>query len=122
MPASAAKPIQFTPEEQRRERRPRVLLTGRLVFGEADLTVDCVIRDLTETGARLKLSGQAVLPAKLKLIEVNGGRVHDCEVSWRRLPEIGVSFLSSQDLETGQSGESAELKRLRRMWQDAKAR
>ncbi len=122
MPATAAKPIPLTPDEQRSSRRPRVLLTGRLVFGEADLTVDCTIRDLTATGARLKLSGPAALPAKLKLIEVNSGRVHDCEVSWRRLPEIGVSFLSSQNLDVSESSHDAELKRLRRMWLDARAR
>ncbi len=122
MTATAARPIPLTPDEQRRARRPRVLLTGRLVFGEADLTVDCTIRDLTQTGARLKLSGPAALPARLTLIEVNSGRLHECEVSWRRLPEIGVSFLSSRELETGPSGEGAEMKRLRRLWLDAKAR
>ncbi len=119
MPASLAKPIPLTPDEQRRARRPRVLLSGRLVFGEADMTADCAIRDLTETGARVRLSGPAALPARITLIEVGSGKVHDCEVSWRRLPEIGVRFLSSHDLETDQS---PELKRVRRMWLDAKAR
>ncbi len=119
MPAIAATPVPLMPDEQRRARRPRVLLSGRLVFGDADMTADCAIRDLTETGARLKLSGPAALPARITLIEVGSGKAHECEVSWRRLPEIGVRFLTSRDLANDQG---PELKRLRRMWLDAGAR
>jgi len=120
MSAPLATPIPLTTEDQRRTRRPRVLLTGQLVFGENALTVGCVIRDLTENGARLKLSGPAVLPAQLTLIEMATGKAHACEVSWRRLPEIGVRFVSSQDLETVRT--TPALERLRRLWLDARPR
>ena len=46
-------PIPLTPEDQRKSRRPRVLLAGRLIYGEAAMTIDCTIRDRTESGARL---------------------------------------------------------------------
>ncbi len=112
-------PIPLTPEDQRKSRRPRVLLAGRLIYGEAAMTIDCTIRDRTESGARLKLSGPAVLPPKMTLIEIGSGVAHECEISWRRFPEIGVSFLSSTSLE---KVAEPELLRLRRMWQDARAR
>jgi len=121
MPANLVTPIPLTPDEQRRSRRPRVLLSGRLVYGPDRLTIDCVIRDLTPEGARLKLAGSAVLPGPIVLIEVGSGMSHACEISWRRLPEIGVSFQSSEDLACGAEPES-ELTQLRRMWQDARAR
>ena len=119
MPAISHMPIPLTPDDQRRARRPRVFLAGRLIHGDAWLTLDCVIRDLTDTGARLKLPGPAALPSQVTLIEVGTGMAHACEVSWRRLPEIGVRFLSSDDL--NKAG-PPELARLRRMWQDARAR
>ena len=121
MPATRRTPVPLTPDEQRRSRRPRVLLSGRLVYGEAGLTVDCAIRDRTESGARLKLSGSAMLPAKVTLIEIASGMMHDCEISWRRLPEVGVSFLSSRPLQE-ESGPDPELLKLRRMWRNAQAR
>ncbi len=119
MPANLATPIPLTPDEQRRARRPRVLLAGRLAYGPDWLTVDCTIRDLTPEGARLKLAGSAMLSGQITLIEVGSGVSHACEVTWRRLPEIGVRFLSSDDLT---SGTGPEFARLRRMWQDARAR
>ena len=121
MPATSRTPIPLMPDEQRRSGRPRVLLAGRLIFAEGAMTIDCAIRDRTENGARLKLSGNAVLPPKMTLIEIGSGVAHECEVSWRRLPEIGVRFLSSTSLEEA-TGPAPELLRMRRLWQDAKAR
>ncbi len=122
MPAPIRMPIPLTPDEQRKSGRPRVLLAGRLIYGEAELTIECTIRDRTENGARLKLSGPAVLPPKMTLIEIGSGMAHECEITWRRVPEIGVSFLSSTSLQKTVSAEEADLGRLRRMWQDSRAR
>lgn len=119
MSTVAAPPLLLTPLEQRRARRPRVLLTGKVVHGAAWLTVDCTIRDLTEDGARLRLSGPAALSAPLVLIEVGSGRAHECEVTWRRLPEVGVKFLRSDDL---RASSRPELGRIRRIWLDSGSR
>ena len=122
MPATSGTLIPLTPDEQRRSGRPRVLLAARLIYGETAMTIDCTIRDRTESGARLKLSGQAVLPPKMTLIEIASGMAHECEITWRRFPEIGVSFLSSTSLGTKVDAEGPELGRLRRIWQDSRAR
>ncbi len=119
MPANLATRILLTPDEQRRTRRPRVLLTGRMVYGPDWQTLDCAIRDLTPHGARLRLAGPAMLVGPLALIEVNSGIAHPCEITWRRQPEIGVRFQSTEDL--NQPG-PPELARLRRIWLDARAR
>ena len=122
MPATSRMPVLLTPDEQRRSGRPRVLLAGRLIFDEGTMTVDCTIRDRTESGARLKLSGPAVLPPKMTLIEIGSGIAHECELTWRRFPEIGVSFLSSTSLETKVDEQESELGRLKRIWLDSRAR
>jgi len=122
MPAPSRLPIPLTPDEQRKSGRPRVLLAGRLIHGDAGLTIDCTIRDRTESGARLKLSGPAVLPPRMTLIEIGSGVAHECEITWKRFPEIGVSFLSSTSLKQTVSEDDTDLGRLRRMWQDARAR
>lgn len=119
MPSALAKTPPLTPAEQRRSRRPRVLLGGKLVYGPLWLTADCAIRDLTGDGARLRLAGPAVISDPVVLIEVGTGMAHTCEITWRRLPDLGVSFVLSDDLS---SPGRPELARLRRIWLDSQAR
>jgi hypothetical protein len=119
MSATLENSIPLTPDEQRQARRPRVLLTGRLVYGPDFLTLDCVIRDLTPEGARVKLAGSSVISDPLVLIEVNSGLAHQCEISWKRFPEIGVRFMRTDDLS---KSTDPELARLRQMWQGARSR
>ncbi len=107
------------PSDQRIASRRRVLLTGKLVYGDADLTLDCAIRDLSETGARVKVSGPVALPHRLYLIEQRTGQAFECEVAWRKLPEIGLRFRASHDLTTGDPRENWMLKRI---WNEGLAR
>jgi hypothetical protein len=105
-----------TSHNQRGQPRQRVLLAGKLVYGDADLTIDCAIRDISEHGARVRTGGPVALPGRLHLIEVKTGRAFDCEIAWRRMPEIGLRFLASHDL-TGVTG--PEVKMLKRVWVEA---
>ena len=41
-------------EEHRRSPRQRVLKSGRIIYGGGSIVVDCTIRNLSETGARLQ--------------------------------------------------------------------
>ena len=107
-------------QEQRDDRaapRQRVLLAGRMVYGDADLTVNCAIRDLSESGARVRISSAVALPSRVRLIEVKTGRAFECEVAWRRMPEIGLKFIGpALDLA---NTDSRELWMLRRVWLEA---
>ena len=102
--------------EHRAAARQRVLLSGKLVYGEADLTADCAIRDLSEHGAKVRISGPVALPSRLHLIEVKTGRVFDCEIAWRRMPEVGLKFLGSHNLV---DNDARELRLLKRIWLEA---
>jgi hypothetical protein len=98
---------------QRNTARQRVLLSGRLVYGEADLTIDCSIRDLSETGAKIRTAGPVALPQRLHLIELRSARAFECEVAWRKVPEVGLRFVGEpKDLNSS----APELKMLRRVW------
>lgn len=110
---------QVTPDNKRRAPRQRVLLAGRLVYGEADLTLECAIRDLSENGARIRLASPVALPARVRLVEVRAGVAYDCEVSWRRVPEFGLRFLGRHDLK---KTTDPELLLLKRVWVESAAR
>jgi hypothetical protein len=104
---------------QRSAVRQRVLLAGKLVYGDADLSVDCAIRDLSESGARVRISGPVALPSRLAMIELRTGRAFDCEVVWRRMPEVGLRFLAVHDLA---DSDARELRMLKRIWSEATSR
>ncbi len=106
-------------QDQRAAVRQRVLLAGRLVYGDASLTIDCAIRDLSDTGARVRLSGPVALPSRLYLIEVRTGMAFDAEVAWRRVPEFGLRFSEAHDLKTSAN---PKMKLLKRIWLDSVAR
>jgi hypothetical protein len=48
--------------EQRHDVRKRTFLKGRILFNKGAASMDCLIRDLSEAGARLELSETSTLP------------------------------------------------------------
>ena len=105
--------------ELRTSARRRVLLSGKIIFGDVDLSVDCAIRDLTRLGAKVRLKSALALPSDVYLIELRSGVIFESRITWRRLPELGLKFLGSQKL-----GETTDprMKRLKRIWKAHAAR
>ena len=111
--------LQSGAADQRRSPRQRVLLSGRLVFGESDHTVDCLIRDLSRVGAKVRLAGVLAMPPEVWLIELKSGVAFEARVAWRRLPDIGLQFISTHNLSDPLD---ARARSLRRIWVEAVAR
>jgi hypothetical protein len=105
---------------RRRTPRQRVLLSGRLVMGEANAVLECAIRNLSNFGARVQLSDGHTTPDLVHLIEVRNGCVYRAEVVWRDYPHIGLAFLDRRDLT--QERDAADLAAYRAVWVGAQAR
>jgi len=82
----------------RGEPRRRVLLSGKLVYGEPPMTLDCSISDVSRSGARVRLQGPLPMPDTLYLIELRHGLAFRARVAWRRANLLGLSFSSLYDL------------------------
>ena len=79
--------------ERRRSSRRNVTLGGRLFFGLAGLSLDCVIRDLSEHGARIAVPSAAwKAPKEIHLLSLREGRVYSGEVVWNRGRYLGLDF------------------------------
>lgn len=78
--------------ELRRETRLRTFLKGRIVFNNGNSSMDCLVRDLSGSGARLMLSQTATLPEGFDLHIPAKERVHKATLRWRREDSIGVTF------------------------------
>ena len=82
-----------TLENQRQSDRKRVLKGAKIAFAARCASLPCVVRDVSETGARLQVKDQSSVPETFELlIELDGFEVA-CEVVWRKCGEVGVQFL-----------------------------
>jgi hypothetical protein len=89
--ASAAGPG----DDQRRvAKRQRVLKTGKIVLDNlASLT--CTIRDVSETGAKVRVENAETLPHKFRLVILPDNTIRDVQVAWKTKGELGITFTSA---------------------------
>lgn len=78
--------------ERRASARQKSFLQGRIYFNNRRSSVDCLIRDVSETGARLKFSETIAVPEAIELYIPNREEIHRARVEWRTGNEMGVSF------------------------------
>jgi hypothetical protein len=103
--------------ERRKFPRQKSLLRGRIVFNNQATVVDCVIRDISEGGARLVFSGAVQKPDVFELHIPAKAQVLTAHVHWRHGEDLGVSFASANRVSStdAPSGESALAERVQRL-------
>jgi len=79
-------------QERRNSTRSRVLKGAKIILG-ASSVIDCVVRNVTNSGARVQIANTVVLPEDLGLTFDGGRSVRDCRVVWRTVTETGVKFV-----------------------------
>jgi hypothetical protein len=79
-------------KERRAVSRQKSFLQGRIYFNHRRSSIDCLIRDYSEHGARLKFSEAANVPEAIELYIPNKEEIHRARVEWRTGNEMGVSF------------------------------
>jgi hypothetical protein len=78
--------------ERRSSSRQKSFLQGRIFFNNRRTSVDCLIRDFSERGARLKFTGMTATPDVVELYIPNRDESYRAKVEWRNADEIGVGF------------------------------
>jgi hypothetical protein len=78
--------------ERRSGSRQKSFLQGRIFFNHRRTSVDCLIRDFSEQGARLKFSSMTATPEVVELYIPNKDESYRAKVQWRNADEIGVAF------------------------------
>jgi hypothetical protein len=76
--------------------RIRTLLQARIEFHGGATTVDCTVRDFSDTGARLQVGESVVIPSKFTLYVPKHSRRYQAVLRWHRSGFAGVEFESDQ--------------------------
>ena len=79
--------------EKRLQPRRNTMIVATVVFDGGNSRVDCVIRNLSEGGAKIEVPSARAVPQTFDLL-VPGHRPQHCRVAWRALRELGVQFMS----------------------------
>jgi two-component system cell cycle response regulator len=80
-------------DDKRSQQRRRALKDGRVLLAGSRITYDCAIRDMSETGARIRLqSDSIILPEQFELVFVADGLAYPATRKWRRGNEYGVAI------------------------------
>ncbi len=98
--------------ERRRETRRRVLLQGKLVYPHNSFSADCMIRDLSQGGARIAVDNQ-LLTADPFLIVVRDAAIHQSTIMWTDPRQAGLRFDDSHGLD---GDVPLRLKAMKRLW------
>jgi hypothetical protein len=79
--------------DRRCERRQRVLKRGKILQGN-DSVVDCMIRDISSGGARLRVDQYYTPPDRFDLMIADSRETRSVEVRWRLGSDLGVRFIT----------------------------
>ena len=80
--------------ERRESARQKSFLKGRIYFNHRRSSVDCLVRDISDQGAKLKFSETVAIPEAFELYIPNRDETFRARVQWRTGEEVGVAFES----------------------------
>ena len=81
------------PKELRNRRRQRTLLTGVGAYLDGTATFDCAIRDLSDTGGRIRFSSGLAIPTTFHLVNVRDRVAYEARVAWRKSGDAGLKWI-----------------------------
>jgi hypothetical protein len=79
-------------DEHRRAQRLRTYKGGH-INRESGPGIDCLIRNLSDTGACLEIASGRIPDGRFQLVIKPEQLVRVCEVAWRKAQKIGVRFV-----------------------------
>lgn len=114
------KPAAAPPSENKRQsQRVRVLLGGLIVTRNGTQSWDCNVRDLSETGAKIRLAPGQVIPEHCYFVQLKDGIAYEANVQWLHVPEVGLKFLKSHHL---RDSSDPKYEHLRQLWMGKRMR
>ena len=79
--------------DRRQSPRLRSLKGGRIRFNPHWPTIDCVVRNLSRTGACVEMAGEFNTTLEFELTYLQESEARTCRQVWRQGNRIGVAFV-----------------------------
>ena len=79
--------------EARGDERVRSFLRARILFNNNSSTIECTIKNISSSGAKIELSSGLSVPNEFDLDVPQKGRVYRARLMWRDSASLGVRFV-----------------------------
>jgi hypothetical protein len=83
--------------ESRKADRIRALMSAQVIFNKGASTFDCVVKNISTTGARLEITDSTALPADFDLHIPHKGKTYRATIAWRGDGLVGVEFVGARN-------------------------
>jgi hypothetical protein len=81
-------------ENRRQGPRQRTMLAAQIELNNGGSALDCLVRNLSDGGARIKIEAAHTLPDRFQLHLIKTSTRRAAEVKWRTATELGIEFTS----------------------------
>lgn len=98
--------------ENRQKRRKQTLASALLTVPPGATAIDCTIRDISDTGARVSMAKVGALPDSFFLINIRDRIAYEVTLAWRNETEGGLHFTRVMPLNDIQDPALGFLKKL----------
>lgn len=89
--------------ELRGAERGRSLLKAKIIFNNRMSTVDCIIKNISASGARILVGSTLSVPREFDLHVPLKGKTYRAQMRWRDAESMGVEFLDANVSEQSES-------------------
>jgi len=79
--------------DRRASERVRSFLRAQIIFNNRMTTIDCIIKNISSTGARVVLSDTLAVPTDFDIYIPQRNCSHRARLVWRDKDSIGIDFL-----------------------------
>lgn len=93
--------------KQRRRRGSRLLLDGKIVSHDGTTIIDVKIREMSATGAILRIPSNVNLPENFSLLVVSDGNLYPAKKRWRKGERLELQFVGEPRLTSSRKGITA---------------
>jgi hypothetical protein len=83
--------------DQRNAPRSRSLLRGRILFNNDRSALDCIVRNVSDTGARLEVENGHLAPNEFDVFVPQKNRTFHAQLAWRVDENMGVRFVDDSE-------------------------
>jgi hypothetical protein len=80
--------------ERRQLARRKTFLGGRIIFNHRQSTMDCIVRDMGDGGAKAVFTNTSTVPDEVEISVTRMDKVFPARVVWRSEHAIGLTFVT----------------------------
>ena len=100
MSAAGGPASNLSEHELRRSPRLRTFLGGKIVFQDGAYSYNCIVRDMSDAGARVEISGARLIPRRFFFLTSREVVAYESELIWRTQRMAGLKFRTTIQLAT----------------------